>query len=184
MTLVATRKAFIDWIRAVTSFTAPKVVWAEQNMPRPTKSYITARLTAFVQPNQNYMGNPNASTGVATAVTDKEFTLQLHCFPAPGTDPITILLNLHDSLNTLNHYKILQDAGIAFVNNLLGPVDTTIKLDTMYEERATMDLLMRIPWSFTDANQGLIETVKIDGTAINLDGISISVYSQTITANP
>lgn len=180
MSLAVTRKAFIDWIRAVIGYDAGHVIWADQNMPRPTKPYITTRLTSFVQPNQAYMTPPNSS-GVGTAISDKEFTLQLHCYSSISVDPITILLNLHDSLNILNQYKILQDAGIAFVDNLLGPMNTTTLLDTIYEERASMDLLMRIPWSLSDANQGLIETVKVDGIAINTSGITINVFSQTIT---
>lgn len=40
MTLDSTRRAFINWVRQVTNYSQDKVIWADQNMPRPIKSYI------------------------------------------------------------------------------------------------------------------------------------------------
>ena len=182
MSLVATRKAFIDWIRNVTSYDAKHVIWENQNMPRPTKPYITAKLTAFNNMNTSYVAYPNPS-GSAAIYSDKEFTLSLVCFGVGlgATDPLITLLNLHISLSSLNPYKILQDACIAFVDTLLGPTDTTVlKSNTMFEERANMDLLMRIPWTSTDAAQGLIETAALQDTTIGVGGITIDVNSITI----
>lgn len=182
MSLVTVRKAFIDWIRNVTSYDANHVIWEDQNMPRPTKPYISCRLTAFNIINQSFLGGPDNS-GHATISGDREFTLGLICFGS--ADPITTLLDLQLSLSELNPYKILQDAGIAFVDTLLGPTDTTVKKSlTEFEERANMDLLMRIPWSRTDTGQGRIETVAIEGTAINISGVTIDVFGVTVQANP
>ena len=65
MTLVATRKAFVDWARAATGYDAGHVIWADQNMPKPTKPYLALKLKTFKQDNHVYIGAPNVS-GVST----------------------------------------------------------------------------------------------------------------------
>lgn len=173
MSLAVTRKAFIDWIRNVTTYSADKVIWSEQNMPRPAKPYITARLSAFNNLNHPYTG-PNDITGKSKMYYDKEFTLSLDCYATNAVDPLSVLIDLHVSLSNISPYTILSDAGIAFVDTLLGPNDITSKVDTLYEKRATMDLLMRVPWTVEDANQGMINTVGIDSVAIAANGITIN----------
>lgn len=172
MTLDTTKKAFIDWVRQVTTYAATKVVWADQNMPRPVKPYMTLKLTAFSQPNRRYTAPPD-NTGKAEIISHKEFTLSINNFEASGIDPMTAMLNLHDSLGRVNDYAILRTAKIAYVDTLLGPLDISEKVDTIYEPRAVLDLKMRIPWTVDDANQGLIQSVAVGALTLDVQGVTI-----------
>lgn len=172
----ATKKAaIIKWIELATGYPIGKVIWDNQNMPRPTKPYISAKMFAFRAVNREYIDKPNIS-GVSNIITHKEFTLSIQCYSDGSIDPIEKLLNLQDSLNKNKYDLLLGNEQIAFVTMLMGPTDTTIKLDTMFESRASMDLLFRIPWSMTDSEQGLIEAVE------NLEAISLHPGGSTIMA--
>lgn len=157
-------KALIDWIRASTSYDANHVIFLDQNAPKPSKPYIGIRLTSFNDIGKGY-DLAISATGTNKHVSDEEFTLNIHCYGDGSIRPIGVLLDLHASASDQDTYEILTDATIALVDRLLGPTDTSYMLDNdKYEERASMDLLMRIPWETISTTTGFISTVTYEGT--------------------
>ena len=164
MSFATKRAILIKWIEIATGYPVGKVVWADQNMPRPEKPYIIARMSAFKSINREFI-HPTDEVGKSDISTHKEFTLGIQCFTTDNIDPIPIMLDLQDSLNKPKFMEMFNPEGLVFVETLMGPTDTTVKLDTTYERRASMDLRMRMPWVVTDSEQGLIELVSGNGIA-------------------
>ncbi len=193
-TILPIRVAIVDWIKSVTGFASAKVIRMDQSMPRPTpKPSVSFRITAFDPLNHPYTTPPKVgATPITITHQDQNFTLNIACYgdgnvkTAPTVDPLEILLNLHASLHRLDPYKILTDAGIVFVDDLLGPTDTALLLDNSWEPRANMDLLMRLAWdnaSDNDLSQGLIEETNIDYEIKNAGNKDIIILSDTINVD-
>jgi hypothetical protein len=172
MSFATKRAILIKWIELATGYPVGKVIWADQNMPRPEKPYIVARMSAFKTINREFT-HPADETGKADISTHKEFTLSIQCFATDAIDPMPIMLDLQDSLNKSKFMEMFNPEGLVFVESLMGPTDTTIKLDTVYERRASMDLRMRMPWVVGDSEQGLIESVNVEQISIDVGGITI-----------
>jgi hypothetical protein len=172
MSFATKKAAIIKWLEISSGYPIGKVIWDNQNMPRPVKPYIVARMSSFVNKNREYL-KPQTNTNAAKFITHKEFTLTIHCYSEGSTDPLEKMLNIQDSLLTEKTKSIFEPEQLVSVDILKAAVDTTIKLDTTYERRATMDILMRIPWTIEDHDQGLIEAVSIEGLALNVDGTTI-----------
>jgi len=148
------------------------VIFYQQNSPRPDLPYITLYLTSLIQVGQDFVPRPD-NTGNLSIIGDREFTIQIQCY---GGDPITTLENLRSSLQKETVLDTLRANKIVYVNQF--PInDISALLDTLWEPRATMDILFRIAQSETD-NHGLIKTVEIE--EILSDGSS-TVYDQVVT---
>lgn len=181
MALADIRKAFVAWTRSATSYDASHVLWADQNFPRVTKPYITLKLTAFNSLNHDYNHPPDPATGYSLVTGDREFTLEVQCYGNAENDPLEVLLDLHMSLGILEHLRLLQNAGVAYVNDLLGPTDISMVLGKTYERRASLDLLMRVPWSATDESTGIIGSVDVESVYKNPDGSIVSNVNEIIS---
>jgi len=185
MQLPVIRDAFIAWIVSATGFATDKVVWQEQNMPRRLpKPGISIKINSIIPTGREFIYRPD-NTGSSEIYEDKIVNVSIECYgdKARTVDPLEVLTNLHASLHTVEKYKILQDAGIAFSDTSLGPADTTALLDIDFEERTNMDLIFIIPWSTIDANQGFIEKSVIEQTTINIAGITVGVNTITVDAS-
>jgi len=185
-TLLPKRVAIVDWIKLVTTFAADHVIKDQQNFPRPaTKPYVSYKIALFDPLNQAYTTPPNV-LGEAVQSRDVEFVCNLHCYgdgnqkTAATIDPMEIMLNLHASLDNLAQYKVLKDAGVIFVDDLLGPTDTSTKLNGVWEPRASMDLLLRMVWDTLDTGQGVIESTEIQATYKNAGDLVTIVHQETI----
>ena len=172
--------SFVAWLRSATSYDANHVIFADQNMPKPTRPYITLRINTFTQPDNPYNGNVSA-TGARGVYNTKEFVLNLESYVDPGSSPIPVLLAVYESLFVTTHYNILETAGIAFIDNLLGPVNTPKMRDgDKYEPRAIMDLRFRIPYVTSDTGAGIINTVNYEGT-YKIGDTTVAQISETVT---
>lgn len=162
-----------DWVDSVTSYGDSKIIWLDQNVPRPEKPYIGMRITPFVQVGQDYVGHPD-NAGDANINGNREFTLMIQHY---GVGSVQVLENLRSSLQKPTIQESLREDGIVFVDRL-DISDISELFDNEYEERATMDLLFRIAQSITD-NVGVIESTNIEGTyyAPDLSTITINSFS-------
>ena len=68
MSMTAIRTAFIGWVTSALNLSG-KVVWADQDMPKLAKPFVTLRLTAFNDVGHPVVSNPDAN-GAATGVGD------------------------------------------------------------------------------------------------------------------
>jgi hypothetical protein len=181
MVLSTSRKAVIDYIRSVTGLSAAKVIWANSNMPRPAKPYVTAKMTAFKTRGLPSMNSPDIN-GAGLLVQHKDFTLALQYFGDSTYDPVEKLLDVEGGLSHVVKYKILTDAGVVYVDTLMGPSDISAMVDTAFERTGALDLWMRMPWVTSDADQGVIEDVWAEGIMMSPEGISINVFGISVDA--
>lgn len=154
------RTALINWVKSGTGLDSNHVIWLDQNMPRPTLPYAGVRITSLKTINRESIYAPDED-GKANIVTHKEFTFNIHYYGNSSNDPIDKLLALEDSQYKEAPKAILEAQQLVVVQTLMGASDTSVKLDTVYESRGSMDLLMRMPWEITDSDQGLIDEIAL-----------------------
>lgn len=176
------RLAFVNYLIQVTGFPALQVLWANQNIGRPAKPYATMLLTAFNNIGHDYVFPPDEVTGESIIAGNRDFTWNIQIFgdESRTVDPIEMLMNVYGRLSRIADYQILMDQGIAFVDTLMGPTDISTVLDNSSEPRAAMDLLMRIPYEFTDPEQGVIERAAIESTYKDVDDTVILTESYQV----
>lgn len=179
MSLATRRKAIIDWLKAVSGYTEGNVIWLDQDVVRPVKPYLAVRMTSFVEKNREAVHAPD-SLGRADISTHKEFTLNIHHYGTASVDSIEVLLNVIDSIRMTTVKEIFRLQELVYVKTLMGPTDTTLKLDTSFEKRGSMDLLLRMPWVISDTNQGLINAVSVEGLALTPSGNTVSLINFNI----
>lgn len=180
MSLNTIRQALVAWVRYVTGYDAEHVFWADQSFPKVSRPFVMLRLSSINPLNQDYIGFPDSVTGARTVSGDRESPLFIQCFGTSSVDPLAVLLDLHMSLNVIAAYKLLSDARIAYIDDLLPPTDTSTPVDKTFERRANMDLLMRFPYSVSDPDAGVIESVEITGEYKDVDGSTVAVQEITI----
>ena len=182
MTAFATaKKAIIDWLRAGSGLDADHVIWTDQDRRKPSKPFLRARLKSFTRKGLPFVGMPDAN-GISDIVTHNNFTLCLEYYTSPASDSIGVLLELGDKLHQEANLQILQAANVVYVSELMGPTDACVMVDGNWEDRAVMDLWMRLPWETTDSGQGVIERVDAEAAYIGVDGITITVEGISIPA--
>lgn len=170
ITFSTLKTALYAWASSNTPALTP-VIYYNQDGVRPAKPYITLFLRDFVQIGWDYVPKPDA-LGDADIIGNREFTLQIESY---GANAMQVLENLRSSLQNPNVLDTLRANNIVFVNQF--PInDTTVLLDTQYEERATMDILFRIAQTI-EPNLGVIEIVEIEETLSNGEEI---VYDETL----
>lgn len=168
ITIATIQKALYDW---ATLITTGRVIWAEQNSPQPVSPYFTLRLSSFRQVGEDFITSPNAA-GKAVVFGNRDFTLGVQGY---GSDVIQNLIKLSTSLNRPTIQDSLRVAGIVVwdrteVSNITG-LD-----DTLYEERGTFDVQLRISDSVDDT----IYTIdKVSGT-----GTYKNANKETVVTEP
>ncbi len=186
MTTAVLKDAYFDWVQSATGLATAKIIFLNQDFKRPDRDYISLFMSDFVEIGDQYTSHPNNTTGAAVIVQDWEHTLQIQAIgdKLGVVDPIERLLNLQASLGMINKYKILQDAGIAFVNSLLGPIDISGLKDVGFEPRAALDLKFRLPWDITDPDQGVIEKTIIESTVVSPNLVDQTISLITVDSTP
>lgn len=167
------RDALYDW--AFTLTTPKKVVWLNQNAPRPAPPYLTLQVTPAAQIAQDYVYSPGTS-GTSLIVGNREFTLMIQYFGAGGYD---VLERLGSSLEAPSIQQFFTTKGLAIVRRL-PTIDITALVDTRYEERYAMDIQFRTYSEYLDV-VGLIESVKAEAT---FKDHNETVLEQNLFINP
>lgn len=169
MSFASKRKAIISWVKGASGYSSDKVIWLDQDMPRPSTDYIGVRLTSFKNIGREFVDTPD-DTGKATIFKHKECTLNIHCYGNASNDPLEIALKIEDSQDIESQKAILDAQQIVVVDLLMGATNTSIKLDTEFEARASLDFRLRMPFEISDSGQGVIETVIVEGEVNNESG--------------
>jgi len=151
----------------------PVIFW-EPNAPRPTIPYITLFLSNIVAVNQDWSAPDADINGVIDMKGDRQFTLQIQGY---GADPLTVLENIRTSLQKQTVLDTLRANGIAFYSSL-AINDITDLVDSQFERRAQLDVLMGIAQIYTD-DPGYFDTMEIQEVIENQ--IEVVVYDETIT---
>ena len=182
--IFAVRKAIVTWILSVLGLAEGRVMWNDQDNPKPTKSFVKLKLSAYEPIGWPVLLAPD-DNGKAVVVTQNDFTLSILHFASGAQDSIEELLKLQNSLWQEDQLSALRDAKIAFRTILMGPTDACQLVDTSWETRGAMDLLMSCPFTTEDTQQGLLTSANIEGYfkngGITISGVSIDVTTPSIT---
>lgn len=151
------RKALTDWVTRFLGAGVP-AIWADQNAPAPSTTYVTLRPMTNTSVGEDYVGAPD-DTGEAEIVGNREMMIYMQAFGAGALDA---LQTLRDSLRMESVQDAFIDAGIGFIDaerveNLSQLIATTMN------ERAALDVRFRANSSVID-NVGVIENVEIEAT--------------------
>ncbi|MBC3540657.1 LIC_12616 family protein [Rufibacter sediminis] len=142
------------WIIAATGLPDNKVVYANQNGPRPAFPYVTVHVTAKSDMGWADISVPDTD-GVAEINNDRMVSISLQ---ALGSGAMSLMETLRDDLERPTSLQQFRGAGLPFIRVLNDVNDLTTVVGTKYEERAGMDLEFRTAVQLTD-EVGLIEAV-------------------------
>lgn len=162
-----------NWVVSVVPMGMPVIFW-QQNGPSPEISYVTLFLSSITALNQDW-SSPNANiSGDIDMKGDRAFTLNVQAY---GNDPLTVLENIRTSLQKQTVLDTLRVNGIVFYQSLT-ITDLTDLVDSQYEKRASLDILMAIGQTYTD-QPGYFSEIEVQ--EIYLDQIDNVVYDETLT---
>lgn len=162
-----------QWAVTVVPMGMPVIFW-EPNAPRPTVPYVTLFLSNIVAVNQDWSSADADASGIIDMKGDRQFTLQIQSY---GGDPLTVLENIRTSLQKQTVLDTLRANGIAFYSSL-AINDITDLVDSQFERRAQLDVLMGIAQIYTD-DPGYFDTMEVQEVIENQ--IEVVVYDETIT---
>lgn len=144
-----------EWADANTA-SGVKVIFANQNAPRPDFSYVTILVTSKQQ-KEHASYNCSGETGINFESTnDQDCSVSIQAF---GSDAFSIIEDLRDSLSKRNILQDLREAGIVFVRVASGVNDLSSAVQSRFEERAGMDIMFRIAVTVTEDTE-IIESVE------------------------
>lgn len=168
----AIENALQAWVTGATGIPGDRVVWAEQNGPRPARPFATLRLGNVISPGLTDEerctvvegGAPGADLRIET-VAQQEIVITVETFTAATTgngSALALLTRAKNALSKNSQIEAFDAAGIAVVDR--GTVQNlTALLDTEFEGRASLDVRIR----FVDGAEDLttwIATAEVRST--------------------
>lgn len=167
-TKAAIYQTLYNWLTAESGLT---VIRANQKGPRPARPYASLN---FLNPS-NRLGNSidqqrATDAGLVAAEGMRSAVASINIF---GDNALDTMAAVRDSLDRADVQEVFEDGEIAHLDE--GPItDLTELQETIYEERAQMDLTLSFVAS-SEVDVGTIEEVVLEGEA---DGHEIT---QTVT---
>jgi len=156
-------------IRTWTSLIFPdtKVVFREATTPsgcRPSLPYIGIKFMGITSIGQNYQSQPNIDEeSYITGVREFVISFQYYGPNAKTELELMTILNKKDE----NIQYLLDNGGISYIQDL-GIIDISTLRDTVYEQRANMDITFRIGSQIV-VDAPIVETVEIKGEIKDYD---------------
>jgi len=146
-----------EWAEAVTPHQVP-VIWAEPNVRRPDEdTYVAMKITSLmIKPGHDAL-IPN-SDGSWRVGGQRTFMVSVHAY---GAEAQQVLMDLHQSLDVPSIIERFRSNGLA-VHNIPTVTDTSLELETGFEDRATMEVLFGIA-SDVDVVLTNIDNVEMEG---------------------
>lgn len=171
------KNALYFWATSVIPAGMPVIFW-NPNGPRPKVPYVSLFLSSITALNQDY-SSPNADVnGDIYMKGDRQFTLQIQAYGNTGiVDPLTILENMRSSLQKQTVLDTLRANAIVFYQSLTIN-DISDLVDSQFESRAQMDVLMAIGQTYSDS-PGYFDTIEVE--QVYIDAVDVVVYDETLT---
>lgn len=153
--------AIRTWIVAALNGTIPadKIIWEDENAPRPAPPYVALRVTA----GPVRLGGDDA----ITHLTGDNFQLKGHrqitlSIKTIGLHDMAALSLVQNSVHKPTvHEGVLRPAGLA-IARVEPPVDLSLLVESGQEPRMNMDVLLMFATTTTDA-VGYISKVEFEG---------------------
>ena len=155
-----------------------EVIFYYPNAPRPKSPYVSLYVMNIITVNQDYTYPNTSITGEIQMKGDRQFTLQIQAY---GNDPLTVVENLRTSLQKQSVLDTLRSNGIVFYQ-ALSVNDITNLIDSQYEKRAQLDVLMGIGQTYSD-NLGFFDEVEIEQEYLSADSTIVYADDIVITVN-
>lgn len=134
-------------------------IFADQAAPRPARPYVTIRLNPQVTEGMFDENLGIDDNGIATIRGYRTVTVALQSFGPKARDIMSVLQGSLSKVSIRNHFFDGNDLSLINVGEILNLADL---LDTEFEERAAMDLMVGFAQEITD-DVGRIETVEVTG---------------------
>ena len=159
------KQAFHDIVASVLGLSKSSVITANQNAPRPTKTYCTLRYYSHSQevPSEQ---RKTATAGEELVISPTNLRCEVQMFATTGTDAcyeLNKLVNAFDRQTIIdicntNNFCIIDAEPVQDISALLD--------NTTWETRASVDINIRFNTEYTD-NVGYVATVEIAGNTYN-----------------
>lgn len=159
------------------SVVAVETIFLNQNGSVPDLPFCTL----YIQPVA-FIGHDESSNddaGLVTYTGQRELTVSVQYF---GANAMQNAIDLGESIEMLAARDLLALSNLVFVDRAGGANDLSEIVDTGYEERAGIDILIRVSSVRTEAGI-IIESVELDGEYFNADG-SIIERTDIIDTTP
>lgn len=169
----AAENALIAWVQRTSGFPPNRVIWDQQNGPRPARPFATLRrdggTTAGLVDEQAVIYNgDDAPPGEEITLDTKahaEFTLTVTFFTAEtvgNSSAVRVANRVRNSLSTERTLNYFDAAQLALIDR--APVlNLTDLLDTEIEGQAAFDVRLRIA-DGTEELTTYVETASMSGT--------------------
>lgn len=154
------RSALRAWVLQATGLPDGKVIWSQQNAPRPTPPYITINdRLALASVGMDDERRLTETPGVIEHVGQRQLTISVNAY---GTGAFDLLEAARDGLRLEVIRSALWDAGIGIIDPG-NPQDLSVVLDTEWEERAQMDSFFHVVSRATE-DVGYFDRAAYEGT--------------------
>jgi hypothetical protein len=171
---IATKAALFTWMIAGTGLSDTKVVWSNQNGPRPLVPFaeINPRLSTGRRGMYPEERPDPVVPGRIVRIDQKRLTVSCHLY---GPGAIALLEQAQEYLDTYASRTAFGPSGLALLDR--GTVqDMTKILESDYEERAQLDLIFGLAVSSTE-DVGYIQTIAATVILTNPDGTPAATIS-------
>ena len=159
--LTSQKKVFHDLVADILGLAKTSVIYAQQNAPKPNKTYCTLRYYSY---NQEVPSEQRHNTGVQTTHSYNTCICEVQMFATTGIDACAELNKLVNALDRRPIIDICKQANICVYDNERINNITALLDGQVWETRATVDLMIRFNSNVND-DVGYIDTVKIKGNA-------------------
>lgn len=129
--------ALYTWFSETSGITT---IWSEQSGPRPKRPYATLKVVSGAAKIGGEDNLRQASSGRFVLNGPRTFALRCQVY---GENALTILNEVRDSLDDPLIVEQLDESGIAIVDDG-NPSDITEALETYFEQRAVLDVMLQI----------------------------------------
>lgn len=153
--------AIYEWLSSELGIT---VIYADQNAPRPDKPYATIRIISENKLGGNDEGATVDDDGIQSFCGQREAAVSLNIYGEDAFDSMKLALNSLSKPSILEDFFYNDDIAILNKGDILNLTDV---LETEFEERAQMDLLVGYAEEYTD-DVGYIETVELNEEVISI----------------
>ena len=160
-------KDFRSWVMAQTGFAADRVIFDNQNGPRPERPYITIGDVTGWQKAQMVDSQEPVPGGDADQLRirgrrTKIFQVDCYSTVECGVNPQHVLESLRDSIDDPQVFELQHRQGWA-LQDQSDVTDLTELRDTKYEPRAMIEFTVAAEF-IRDTRPGYIEKVDVVGT--------------------
>ena len=158
--LTSQKKVFHDLVADILGLAKTSVIYAQQNAPKPNKTYCTLRYYSY---NQEVPSEQRHNTGVQTTHSYNTCVCEVQMFATTGIDACAELNKLVNAFDRQPIIDICKQANICVYDNERINNITALLDGQVWETRATVDLMIRFNGAVSD-NVSYVDTVTMTGT--------------------